>query len=411
MTAIAYELAPEIEQLLEGLTTFVRQEVFARHERHAALLDDPRSLYLPDGRYAPAAADLIREVRMAAAEAGYYQMAVPASLGGYELGHVAYFAAIERIAHLCGARHWLGYFSVAHWASGPSPVLRNLSASARDQLLPAIMSGERSLCFGLSEPEAGSDAFMIQTRATPDGDGWRLDGSKIWTTNAPIADYAVVFAVTDKARADARKGGISAFLVPTDSPGFSINQIIRMWGSIGGNEGILQFDGVRLEPDQLVGELHDGFRIAMGGVNLGRIFNTGRAVGIARQAIETTLEHISLRKAFGQRLADFQGLTFPLADAATDVHAAHLMGINVAQLLDAGRPARKELSMTKGFAVRAATRAVDLAIQCHGAMGMTNEMHLAESYFTVRQANIADGTNEILKRAIAKELLGGDTSL
>jgi len=411
MTAISHRFAPEIEQVVEGLTQFLKHEVVSRHERHAALLDDARALYLPDGRYAPPAVELIREVRKAAAEAGYYQMAVPESLGGHELGHVAYFAAIERIAHFCAARYWLGYFSVAHWASGPSPVLRNLTAEAREKMLPGIMNGERSLCFGLSEPEAGSDAFMIQTRAEPDGHGWRLNGSKIWTTNAPIADYAIVFAVTDKARAEARNGGISAFIVPTNTPGFQITQIIRMWGSVGGNEGVLQFDDVFLEPHQLVGELHEGFRIAMRGVNLGRIFNTARAVGISRHAVEITLEHISLRKAFGRRLADFQGLTFPLADAATDIHAAHLMGINVAQLLDDGHPARKELSMTKSFAVRAATRAVDLAIQAHGAMGMTNELHLHESYFTVRQANIADGTNEILKRAIAKELLGGDVDL
>jgi acyl-CoA dehydrogenase len=184
-----------------------------------------------------------------------------------------------------------------------------------------------------------------------------------------------------------------------------------MWGNVGGNEAVLQFDDVCVAAHQLVGDLHDGFRIAMHGVNLGRIFNTARAVGIGRHALETTVDHISLRKAFGKTLSEYQGITFPLADAATEIHAAHLMGINVAQLLDRGNTARKELAMTKGFAVRAASKAVDLAIQAHGAMGMTNEMHLTDAYITVRQAQIADGTNEILKRAIVKELLGGDLNL
>src|SRR5262245_42119340 len=133
MAAISYKFASEIEQVVDGLSQFLKQEVVARHERHAALLDDARVLYLPDGRYAPQAAALIREVRKAAAKAGYYQMAVPESLGGHELGHVAYFAAIERIAHFCAARYWLGYFAVAHWASGPSPVLRNLTPEAKER--------------------------------------------------------------------------------------------------------------------------------------------------------------------------------------------------------------------------------------------------------------------------------------
>jgi acyl-CoA dehydrogenase len=134
-------------------------------------------------------------------------------------------------------------------------------------------------------------------------------------------------------------------------------------------------------------------------------------VGASRWALEKAFDYIKIRKAFGNALAEYQGVTFPLADSLTEIHAARLMAVNVARLLDAGLPARKELSMTKGFAVRAAVRAVDNAMQAHGAMGMTNELGLTEAYAALRNVNIADGSNEILRRAIVKEALAGDTAV
>jgi acyl-CoA dehydrogenase len=163
-----------------------------------------------------------------------------------------------------------------------------------------------------------------------------------------------------------------------------------------------------VEPYQLVGELGKGFATAMLGVNLGRIYNTARAVGASRWALEKAFDYVKIRKAFGNAIAEYQGITFPLADSLTDIHAARLMAVNVARMLDAGLPARKELSMAKGFAVRAAARAIDNAIQAHGAMGLTNEVHLTDAYFGIRNVNIADGSNEILRRTIVKEALAGD---
>src|SRR5690606_28949221 len=221
----------------------------------------------------------------------------------------------------------------------------------------------------------------------------------------------IVFAVTDPERAAQRKGGISAFMVPTSSPGFVIERVIRMWGSVGGNEAILQFDNVRLEPWQLVGELHRGFSIAMLGVNLGRLYNSARGVGMGRWALEQALEYVKIREAFGQPIAEYQGVTFPLAQSAMEVHAAHLMALNAAQLLDQGHHARKELSMTKAMATQAGARAIDRAIQAHGAIGMTNELGLTQAWKYLRMVNIADGTNEILNRTIIKAMLDGDTDL
>lgn len=411
MPAIAYDYPDDVRAVIDGVERFVRAEVAPRHERHAALLDDERRLFDDSGRYVPEALALIREVRMAAAQAGYYTMCVPPALGGQGLGHVAWFAAWERIFHLCADHWWLGHYTISHWAFGPSAVLETLTPQARETLLPGMMAGRESMCFGMSEPGAGSDAMMMRTRATRDGDGWRLDGGKIWTTNAPYAQYCIVFAVTDPDRAAQRRGGISAFLVPTGSPGFRVERVIRMWGSVGGNEAELRFDGVRVEPWQLVGELDRGFAIAMLGVNLGRLYNSARAVGTARWALERGFDYAKLRQAFGHPIADYQGVSFPLADSAMQVHAAHLTALNAAQLVDRGLPARKEIAIAKGFATQAGAQALDRVIQVHGAMGMTNELGLTEPYKSLRKVNIADGSNEILRRTIAQEMLAGDLDL
>ncbi len=411
MPAIAFEYPEEVRAIRDGLDRFIRAEIIPRHEKHAALLDDERHLYTDDGRYHPEVLEHIRDVRMAASEAGYYTMCVPENLGGQGLGYVAWFGAWEQIFRACSEKYWLGQYAISHWAFGPSAVLSKVTQKLQETLLPALMSGRESMCFGMSEPGAGSDASMMKSQATPDGEGWRLSGSKIWTTNSPYADYCIVFAVTDPGLASRRRGGISAFLVPTNAPGFAVERVIRMWGSSGGNEALLHFDNVRIEPYQLVGELNRGFSIAMLGVNLGRLFNAARAVGMSRWAIELAFDYVKIRETFGNKIAEYQGVTFPLAESAMQVHAAHLMSLNAAQLLDRGLPGRKELSMTKAYAAQVGVLALDRVIQAHGAIGMTNEMWLTQAYKVLRMVNIADGTNEILRRTIVKEMLDGDLDL
>jgi acyl-CoA dehydrogenase len=274
-----------------------------------------------------------------------------------------------------------------------------------------MMSGLTSMCFGMSEPGAGSDATMLKTRATPDGDGWRLNGRKIWTTNSPHADWCVVFAVTDPDRAARKAGGISAFMVPTSAPGFTLESVIRMHGSVGGNEGAVVLEDIRVEPWQLVGDLHEGFRIGLIGVSIGRLYNSARAVGLGRWAMEMALRYAAQREAFGRPISEYQGVTFPLAESAMELHAAHLMALNAATLLDQGERAVKELSMAKAYAVEIGARALDRAIQTHGAIGFTNELGLTQAWQEVRNVNVADGTNEILRRTIAQRLLAGDVDV
>lgn len=411
MSAIAFPIPDEIAALADGVERFLKAEVWPRHDRDHKLLSEPRHTYIEDGRYAPEVVQHIREVRMAAAEAGYYTMSVPEALGGGGLGMLAYFVVWQRIYRLCGSHHWLGAFTVSHWAFGPSPVLLQITERARSEILADMMAGRTSMCFGMSEPGAGSDASMIKTRAERDGDAWRINGRKIWTTNSPQADWCIVFAVTDPERAARKAGGISAFLVPTSAPGFTLESVIRMHGSVGGNEGALLFEDLRVEPWQLVGELHEGFKIGLLGVSIGRVYNTARAVGLGRWALEMALSYARQREAFGKPITEYQGVTFPLAESAMELHAAHLMALNVASLLDRGERAIKELSMTKAYAVEISARALDRAMQTHGAIGFTNEIGLVHAWQDVRNVNVADGTNEILRRTIVQRLLAGDVEV
>lgn len=411
MNAIALELPDDLIAVREGIARFVRAEVITRHERHADLLEDQRRCYRPDGRFTPEAWAVVCEVRAAAAEAGYFTMCVPESLGGPGMGYLAYFVAWEEVFRLCGGRYWLGIYAISHWAKGPSLVLEALTPEMRAEALPHLMSGRQSMCFALSEPGAGSDAAMIKTRAERDGDGWRITGDKIWITNSPHADWCLLFAVTDPGRAAARRGGISAFFVSTKTPGFQVERTIKMWGSPASDEALLHFEGMRVEPKNLVGQLDDGYRAAMLGVSIGRLYNAARGVGMSRWGLNLALEHIKTRQSFGKPLSEYQGVTFPLAECATQLHAAHLMALNAAQLLDRGLPAVKEVAMMKTFCVETAKRVLDQVMQAHGAMGFTNEMGLAEAYIYMRKVNVADGSNEIMRHVIAKQLLAGDTAL
>lgn len=410
-SAIATALPADVAAARDGILAFADQEILPRHAANQALFENPRALYTEAGRFSPELLQLIREVRTASASAGFYQMCVPEELGGGGLGHLAYYVAWEALFHHCGPQNWLMLYALAHWAFGPSKLLEQVTEEAQQRVMPGLMDGTASMCFGLSEPNAGSDASMISTRARKDGDGWRISGRKIWTTNAPVADYCVLFAITDAERAAAKRGGISAFIVPMDAPGIEVQRIIRLFGHIGGDEAELAIDDLYVEPWQIVGELNQGFAAALYGVSLGRIYNSARSVGYGRWALETALDYAATRQAFGEPIANYQGVSFPLAESASELHAAHLMGLNVSTLLDQGLPAVKELSMTKAYSVQVGYKAVDRAMQTHGAMGFTNELGLTEAWHALRIVNVADGTNEILNRTIAQRLLKGDTEL
>ena len=187
MSAITFDLPDDVIAVRDGVLRFVEKDVAPRLERHHALLADARQLYDARGAYASEVRELIRDVRMASAQAGFYGMCAPVSIGGGGFGHLAYYVAWEAIYRRLGGHAIVTPWVIAHWAFGPSPVLTQITEEARQRCLADMMAGRTSMCFGLSEPGAGSDATMIRTRAVRDGAGWRITGRKLWTSNAPTA--------------------------------------------------------------------------------------------------------------------------------------------------------------------------------------------------------------------------------
>ena len=411
MNTSADHSSEDLDRLVEGLRGFLRAEVVKRHRSGALDLADPWQVYGPDGRFCDAVLALIREVREASAQAGYYTMVVPEHLGGAGLGFEALYRAWEAIYHECGPHYWLGYHAVAHWARGPSHVLAGASPTLRENVLDDLLQGSKTLCFCMSEPDAGSDAWMMRTRAERSGSGWRISGTKQWITNGPYADYAVVFAVTDPEAVAARRGGVTAFLVPTDADGFRVDSIIRMYGHGGGDEAIISLSDVEVTQESVLGEEGAGFRLALSGASTGRLYNSARSVGLARWALERAIAYANDRVTFGRPIMDNQAVSFPLAEGSTELWAARLMGIECSRRLDRGERARTELAMTKSFSTEMAVRVLDRAMQVHGAMGFTNEAGLAEAWQQVRRICVADGSSEIMRRQIAKAIGTGTVVL
>jgi acyl-CoA dehydrogenase len=396
-----------VSQILDGVLGFVDSVLVPLENNNSDLLENWRLATDERGAHSQGVRDLLAQVRKASAEAGYYSMFVPEDVGGGGLGDYILYRVWEALHRRYGAGRILPYASVAHWSYGPSILCRYLSPTSSAEMLRPLMEGTVTACFGMSEPDAGSDAWEMRTRAVRDGDDWVITGTKQWTTNSPTADYMFVFAVTDEDMRRNRKGGISAFLVPMGPGGATVLSVIRMFGQPVGDEGIVSLDEVRVGPHALVGELHQGFSLALKGVNTGRLYNAGRSVGLARWALEKSVEYACQRKTFGKPIIGHQGVSFQLADCATEIYAADAMSRDCASRLDQGEAGVTEVNMVKLFTTEMANRVLDRCMQVHGAMGLTNELKLYDAWHQTRLARIADGTGEILRRNIVGALKKG----
>jgi acyl-CoA dehydrogenase len=297
------------------------------------------------------------------------------------------------------------------FTNGLSPVLRHLKPDIFAQYRDGIASGDKTLCFGLSEPDAGSDVFGMKTRAVRDGDEWVLTGTKQWITNSPYADHAMVFALTDPEAAARHKGGVTGFFVDTRAPGFSVPRIINTMGHLGGDTGVIVLDGVRVRDDHRLGDVGRGLAVAMDGVNAGRMGMAASCLGLARWALDQAVDYAKVRKTFGVPIAEHQAIQLMLADSAMDIYAAKTMIQNCAWRLDSGHAATAQVSMVKAFSTEMLGRVMDRSIQIHGGMGLTNELRLEEGYRFARVMRIPDGTGEIQRRTIARQLLTGQADL
>lgn len=397
----------EIVQTGESLLRFVEQEIVPIETANKALLASDRTIYDERGRFTSEVEALKRQVRMKSAEAGFYTMFGPEDLGGSGLGPLASVYLNWLLSRQCGPGRTLIHPVVipSPFTNGLSPVLTFLGEELRDRYLPQLGSGEKTLCFGLSEPDAGSDVFGMKTRAVRDGDSWVITGSKQWITNGPYADYAMIFAVTDPELAAQRKGGITGFFVDTAWKGFEVVSTIPIMGQLGAEIGILSFDGLRVPDSHRLGEVNHGLKVAMRGVNTGRLGLSATCIGMARWALNQAVEYAKVRRTFGKPIADHQAVQILIADSAAEIYAAETMLVDCAMKLERDEKALAETSMVKLHCTDAANRVFDRCIQVHGGMGLTNELRLEAGYRFTRSMRIPDGTSEIQRRTIARDLL------
>jgi acyl-CoA dehydrogenase len=301
----------------------------------------------------------------------------------------------EGLAHGCTEAET----ALALQGLGGYPILRRARPPVRDTWIPRLAAGEAVAAFALSEPDAGSDAGALSLAAEPDGDGFRLTGTKTWISNAPEADVYTVFARTTEA---AGSRGVTAFAVPRETDGLS-GEALHLLAPH--PIGRLQFDGVLVRPEQMLGELDHGFAVAMETLDLFRPSVGAFAVGMAQAALDAAVAHVTRRRAFGRTLAELQGVSHQLADVATRVLAARLLVHHAATSYDDGvRPVRREAAMAKLLATETAQEAVDVAIQVHGARALEHGHLLEHLYREVRAPRIYEGASEVQREIIAREL-------
>lgn len=405
-----------------GITQFIDSEVLPLEKEMGDVLTDERKFFDESGKAVPAVLEARKQVRMKSAAAGYYGMFAPESVGGGDLGIRAMVFVEEAMYRKYGpgrplitwAKGFLSQPTIASFVDGPSHMLVSVTDSVRKEHLPQISRGEKTVCFALSEANAGSDVWALQTKAKRDGDDWIINGSKQWITNSPYCEYAVVFAITDEAMLAERKGGISAFLVDTTAQGYSFDGVLPVMGHVGGDCGGMSFDNVRVSADRMVGPLNQGFQIAMFGISEGRLSISANCIGMCEYALDRSLEYAQQRISFGKPISEYQAIQFMLADMAIDIYTMKYMVLQTAALVEefpkTGRLPVKEISIAKAYAVEKSQECYDRAIQVHGGMGLTNELPLNEGFRIARTLRIPDGTGEIQRRTIARQMLRGDTA-
>jgi alkylation response protein AidB-like acyl-CoA dehydrogenase len=332
------------------------------------------------------------------AEAGFMTLNVRAEHGGAEAGTVAFALAIEELGYACAATGVTA--SVTNMVGEVVQTVGNAEQKARH--LPRLADGTYAAgAFCLTESGAGSDPAGMGMKARRDGESYILDGSKIYITSAEYAGLFIVWAVTDPTRPKGK--GISCFLVEAGLPGLVIGKAEHKMGQHGSATNIVHFDGCRVPASAMMGRENDGFRIAVGELAGGRIGIAALSLGIARAATDAAKAYMIERRQFGQRLADFQGLQWMIADRETDLEAARLLILQAAHLKDQGKPFGKAASMAKLFASEAAHRATDTAIQIHGGAGYCADYPVERHARDARITRIYEGTSEIQRLIIARE--------
>ncbi len=334
-----------------------------------------------------------------AGELGLAGVYVPEAYGGAGMDMVAYCVMMEEISKVCASS---GVILSVNNSLVCDPLLKYATEEQKHRFLAPLAAGEKLGCFALTEPEAGSDAGSLRSTARRDGDHYVLDGSKVFITNGTHADIAIVFANSQPER---KQKGISAFIVPTDTPGFARGHHEYKLGVQASGTTQLFFEGMRVPADQRLGEEGEGFKIAMSTLDGGRIGIAAQAVGIAQGAFEAALAYAKERRQFGRPIADFQAIQFYLADMAMELDAARLLVFKAAWAKMTQKRYSLEAAQAKLFASEMAQRVTSKALQIHGGYGYTREYDVERFFRDARITEIYEGTSEIQKLVISEWIL------
>ena len=331
-------------------------------------------------------------------ELGLLGMLVPEAYGGSDTGALAYAIAVEEIAAGDGA---CSTIMSVHSSVGCVPILKYGTEEQQLRFLPKLASGEWIGGFALTEPQAGSDASNLKTRARREGDHYVLDGAKQFITSGKNGHVIIVFAVTDPG---AGKNGITAFIVPTDTPGYEILRVEEKLGLNASDTCQIAFNGMKVPVENRLGEEGQGYRIALSNLEGGRIGIAAQSVGMAQAAFEAARDYAGERKAFGKAIAEHQAVAFRLADMATQIEAARQLVWHAASLREAGIPCISQASMAKLFASEMVERVCSDAIQIHGGYGYMRDYPVERIYRDARICQIYEGTSDVQRMVIARNL-------
>jgi alkylation response protein AidB-like acyl-CoA dehydrogenase len=337
-------------------------------------------------------------------EMGLLGVIFPESLGGAGMGYVEYVLAIEELSRVDGS---VGIIVAAHNSLCTNHIMLGGNDAQRQRWIPKLASGQWLGAWGLTEPGSGSDAAGARTTAVKKGDTWVLNGSKTFITNGGHADCAVVLAVTDKEKGTK---GISAFVVEKGTKGFRPGRKENKLGLRASDTSELIFEDCEIPAENLIGKEGEGFKDAMRVLDGGRISIAALSLGMARGALDAAMKYAQERRQFGKAISEFQAIQFKLADMATELDAAWLLTMRAAQMKDAGKKVTLESAMAKLYASEAACRICDEGVQIHGGYGFIKDYPAEKFYRDVRLCPIGEGTSEIQRMVIARELLGKSPS-
>lgn len=332
-------------------------------------------------------------------ELGFMGVAIPQEYGGAGLDSLTYALVMEEISAACAS---CGVILSVNNSLFCDPLYKFGTDAQKKEFLAPCAAGKKLGCFGLTEPMSGSDAQTMATQAEKTSDGWVINGAKNWITNGPHADFIIVFAVTDRSGPKVRH---TAFVVPKGTPGYTQAPPDHKLGIHGAHSCTVFFENCKVPDSAVVGQVGDGFKVAMATLDGGRIGIASQALGIARAALETSVQYSKERKSFGVVISNHQAIQFMLADMATELDAARLLTWRAATMKDAGVRHSMQSAEAKLYASEVATRVAHKAIQIHGGYGYSTEFPVERHYRDARITEIYEGTSEIQRIVIAASLL------